>query len=70
MTANGEISFSESFRPIQESEYNIVRSRGYILKQVPVALGGIAFYSHPGVKLPGISWGQIQEIYSGKITNW
>lgn len=48
MTANGEISFSESFRPIQQSEYNIVRSRGYTLKQVPVALGGIAFYSHPG----------------------
>lgn len=70
MTANGEISFSESFRPIQQSEYNIVRSRGYTLKQVPVALGGIAFYSHPGVKLPGISLGQIQEIYSGKITNW
>lgn len=70
MTANGEISFSESFRPIQQSEYNIVRSRGYTLKQVPVALGGIAFYSHPGVKLSGISLGQIQEIYSGKITNW
>lgn len=70
MSANGEISFSESFRPIQESEYNIVRSRGYTLKQVPVALGGIAFYSHPGLKLPGISLGQIQEIYSGKITNW
>jgi len=70
MTANGEISFSESFRPIQQSEYSIVRSRGYTLKQIPVALGGIAFYSHPGVKLPGVSLGQIQEIYSGKITNW
>lgn len=70
MTASGEISFSESFRPISQSEYNIVRSRGYTLKQVPVALGGIAFYSHPGVKLPGISLGQIQQIYSGKITNW
>ncbi|WP_317105068.1 hypothetical protein [Chroococcidiopsis sp. SAG 2025] len=43
MTANGEISFFESFRPIQQSEYNIVRSRDYNLKQVPVALGGIAF---------------------------
>lgn len=50
MTANGEISFSESFRPIQQTEYNIVRSRGYNLKQVPVVLEGIAFYSHPGVR--------------------
>jgi phosphate transport system substrate-binding protein len=70
MVANGELSFSESFRPLRQSEYNLASSRGFMLKQVPVAMGGIAFYSHPGVKLPGISLGQIQDIYSGKITNW
>lgn len=70
MVINGELSFAESFRPLKNSEYNEAKLRGFTLKQVPVALGGIAFYSHPSVKLPGLSINQMQKIFSGKLTNW
>lgn len=67
---NGELSFAESFRPLKNSEYSLAKLRGFTLKQIPVALGGIAFYSHPSVKLPGLSINQMQNIFSGKLTNW
>lgn len=70
MVINGELSFAESFRPVKNSEYNEAKLRGFTLKQVPVALGGVAFYSHPSVKLPGLSIKQMQNIFSGKLTNW
>lgn len=70
MLINGELSFAESFRPLKDVEYSRAKLRGFTLKQVPVAIGGIAFYTHPGVKLPGISLSQVQEIFNGKLTNW
>jgi phosphate transport system substrate-binding protein len=70
MVINGELSFAESFRPLKNSEYNLAKLRGFTLKQIPVALGGIAFYSHPSVKLAGLSINQMQKIFSGKLTNW
>ena len=70
MVINGELSFAESFRPLKNSEYSLAKLRGFTLKQIPVALGGIAFYSHPSVKLPGLSINQMQKIFSGKLTNW
>ncbi len=70
MVLNGELSFAESFRPLNNSEYNLAKLRGFTLKQIPVAMGGIAFYTHPSVNLRGISLGQMQQIFSGKLTNW
>lgn len=70
MVINGELSFAESFRPLKDAEYSKAKLRGYTLKQVPVALGGIAFYNHPSVKLPGLSLSQVQKIYNGELTNW
>ena len=70
MVINGELSFAESFRPLKDTEYSKAKLRGFTLKQIPVALGGIAFYSHPSVKLPGLSLNQVQKIFNGKLTNW
>jgi phosphate transport system substrate-binding protein len=70
MVLDGQLSFCESFRPLKQSEYDLARSRGFILKQVPVAIGAIAFYTNPQIKLPGISLGQVERIYRGELTNW
>ena len=70
MLIDGTISFAESFRPLKQSEYDLASSRGFKLKQVPVATSAIAFYVNPNLDLPGLSLEQVEQIYSGQLTNW
>ena len=70
MVIDGTVSFAESFRPLKQSEYDLAQSRGFTLKQVPVATSAIAFYVNPNLDIPGLSLDQIEKIYSGQITNW
>ena len=70
MLIDGTISFAESFRPLKQSEYNIANSRGFQLKQIPIATSAIAFYVNPSLNIPGLSLEQVEQIYSGQITNW
>lgn len=70
MVIDGRLSFSQSFRPLRQSEYELANSRGFKLRQVPVALSGIAFYTSLDVRLPGISLAQVKKIYRGELTNW
>ena len=70
MVIDGTISFAESFRPLKQSEYDLASSRGFQLKQVPVATSAIAFYVNPSLDIPGLSLEQLEQIYSGQITNW
>lgn len=70
MLLNGELSFAESQRSLREREYYQAKDRGFTLKQIPVAMTGVTFFSHPAISLPGLSLDQIQKIYTGKIANW
>jgi phosphate transport system substrate-binding protein len=70
MLLNGELSFSESQRPLRAIEYQQAQEWGFTLKQIPVAKTGAAFYTHPGINLLGLSLEQLKGIYTGKITNW
>jgi phosphate transport system substrate-binding protein len=70
MLINGELSFAESQRPLRDAEYEKANNRDFTLKQVPVASTGVAFFTHPDLKLPGLSLEQIQGIYTGRFTNW
>ena len=70
MVINGTVSFAESFRPLKQSEYDLANSRGFKLKQVPIATSAIAFYVNPALDIPGLSLEQIEQIYSGQTTNW
>jgi phosphate transport system substrate-binding protein len=70
MLLNGELSFAESQRPLRESEYRQAQARGFILKQIPIAITGAAFYTHPDLRLPGLSLEQLQAIYTGQLANW
>lgn len=70
MLLNGELALSQSSRPIDDREYQQAQQRGFSLKQVPVALEGLAIAVHPGLNLPGLNLEQLKAIYTGAITNW
>lgn len=70
MLLNGELSFAESQRPLRAIEYQQAQDWGFTLKQIPVAMTGVAFYTHPGINLMGLSLDQLKGIYTGEITNW
>ena len=54
---------------IADREYQQSQQRGLSLKQIPVALEGLAIAVHPDLQIPGLTLGQIKDIYTGKITN-
>lgn len=70
MIIDGTISFAESFRPLKQSEYDLANSRGFKLKQIPIATSAIAFYVNPNLNILGLSLKQVEQIYSGQLTNW
>lgn len=70
MLLDGQLSFSESSRPIKAKEYAVAQSRGVGLKQIPVALDGIALAVHPDLGVEGLVLEQIRAIYTGEATNW
>lgn len=70
MLIEKQLSFSQSGRPLKDTELGKASSRGFKLEEVPIALDGIAFYSHPDLSLKGLSIEQVQGIFTDKITNW
>ena len=70
MLLDGQVSFAQSSRPAEDSEYDSAIIRGKILKQVPVAIDGIAVVINPEVNIEGLTIKQLAGIYRGKITNW
>jgi phosphate transport system substrate-binding protein len=70
MLIEKQISFSQSGRPLNDAELGKASSRGFKLEEVPVAIDGIAFYTHPKLSLKGLSIEQIQAIFTDKISNW
>jgi phosphate transport system substrate-binding protein len=70
MLLNGEVSFALSGKALEDDNFNQAKERGFSLQAVPVAIDGMGFYTHPYLRIPGISVQQAQAIYTGKITNW
>jgi phosphate transport system substrate-binding protein len=70
MVLNGQLSFALSGRPLEDTEYKQATERGFKLDQVAVAIDGLGSYTHPDISIPGLSVAQLQDIYTGKITNW
>lgn len=70
MLLDGELSFAQNGRPLSQEEYSEAKKRNFSLQQVPVAIDAIAFFTHPALKIPGLSVAQLQAIYTGKIKNW
>lgn len=73
MLIENQLSFAQSSRPIKDEEYQRAQTRGFKLKDIPVAIDGIAFYVNPELVrqgLKGVTLAQVQNIFTGKIKNW
>ncbi|PAX51351.1 PstS family phosphate ABC transporter substrate-binding protein [Brunnivagina elsteri] len=67
---DGQLTFAQSSRPITDTEITRAKQRGFDLKQIPVAIDGLAAAVNPNLNIPGLTVEQLKSIYTGKITNW
>jgi phosphate transport system substrate-binding protein len=68
---NGGTDICEASRPMKDKEREQVRSRhGKDVKEIPVALDGVAIYINEASPIQTLSEPQIRAIYTGNITNW
>ncbi len=70
MLLDNQLAFSQSSRSVKTKEYQEAEIRGFTLKEIPVAIDGIAIAVNPKLNLPGITISQLKDIYTGKIRNW
>ena len=70
MLLDNQLSFSQTSVPIPDQAYQQARQRGFPLKEIPVAIDGIAIAVNPSLNIRGLTVAQFQDIYAGKITNW
>lgn len=67
---NGTTDICASSRRINDKEMELAAGRGITPVEVSVALDGIAVIVHPHNQLEEFSLDQLQDIFTGKITNW
>jgi phosphate transport system substrate-binding protein len=68
---NGGTDICQASRPMKAAEKDQVRKRhGKDVKEIPVALDGVAVYVNDSNPIKSITQPQLQSIYTGKITNW
>ena len=70
MLIEGQLSFSQSSRSVKDDEFKRAKNRGFNLKQVPVAIDGIALYVKEDFQVTELTLSQVKDIFTGKITNW
>lgn len=70
MLIEGTVAFAQSSRPLSDQELSRALVRGFGLKQIPIAIDGLAIATHPSLNIPGLSLQQVKAIYIGKISNW
>ncbi|KAM3098970.1 PstS family phosphate ABC transporter substrate-binding protein [Phormidesmis sp. 146-12] len=70
MLLDGQIAFTQSSRPVLETEYQQAQQRGFTLKQIPVAIDGVAVAVNPGLAVQNLTIDQLKSIYSGRVKNW
>lgn len=70
MLLDGQLAFAQSSRSINDKELSRAQTRGLTLKEIPVAIDGIAIAVHPNLDISGLTLTQVREIYTGKLTNW
>ncbi|MGI8502798.1 MAG: PstS family phosphate ABC transporter substrate-binding protein [Hassallia sp.] len=70
MLLNNQLAFSHASRSIKQEEYQQAQQLNITLKEIPVAIDGIAIAVNPNLNIPGLTVAQLKDIYTGKITNW
>lgn len=66
----GQIDIAQSARPLTETESQLAQQQGVVLKQIPVAIDGIAIAVHPTLPISGLTLEQLRGIFRGRIRNW
>ncbi|MEM7770598.1 MAG: PstS family phosphate ABC transporter substrate-binding protein [Cyanobacteria bacterium P01_A01_bin.37] len=70
MLISNQLAFAQSSRSLKIEEIQAAQQRGFTLKEIPVALEGIAIAVHPDLNVTGLTLAQLRDIYTGQITNW
>ncbi len=70
MLLNNQLSFSQSSRSLNPEEQQAAQQQGYSLKEIPVALEGLAIAVNTNLAIDGITLTQLRDIYLGTLTNW
>jgi phosphate transport system substrate-binding protein len=70
MLLNGQIQFAQSSRPATPQEQQEAQQKGFSLKEIPIAIDGIAIAVNPSQSAPGLTLDQLRDIYLGQVTNW
>lgn len=70
MLLNNQLSFAQSSRPLKPEERQQAEQQGYSLKEIPVAIEGLAIAVHPELAVEALTLTQLQDIYLGRVTNW
>jgi phosphate transport system substrate-binding protein len=68
---NGGANICQASRPMKDTEKEQARTRhGKDVKEIPVALDGLAIYVNESNPAPSFTPEQLMGIYTGRITNW
>ncbi len=68
---NGGTDICEASRPMKDKEKEQAKARhGKEVKEIPVALDGIAIYVHQSCPVQSVSEAQLKGVYTGRITSW
>lgn len=70
MLLDGQIQFAQSSRPVTPQEQQEAQQKGFSLREIPIAIDGLAVAVNPSLNLPGLSLSQLREIYTGQVTTW
>jgi phosphate transport system substrate-binding protein len=70
MLLDGKLDFVQASKDIPEDLRKQAETRGIKLKQLPIAIDGIAVAVNPSLNIPGLTLDRLDLIRSGKITNW
>ncbi len=70
MLIANQLAFSQSSRSVKAEENAEAKQKGFSLKEIPVAIDGIAIAVNHNLNIPGLTVAQLKDIYTGKITNW
>jgi phosphate transport system substrate-binding protein len=70
MLLENQLSFAQSSRPLTPEEWQQAEAQGLGLKEIPVAIEGLAIAVHPNLPVEGVTLTQLRDIYLGNLTNW
>ncbi|MEB3268712.1 MAG: PstS family phosphate ABC transporter substrate-binding protein [Leptolyngbya sp.] len=70
MLLANQLSFAQSSRPLTPEERQQAEAQGFSLKEIPVAIEGLAIAVHPDLSVEGVTLAQLRDIYLGNLTNW